>query len=407
MKRVALSVLLASLLASGVWAAGESEPNDVGGEVKFEVIDKRVTWTVKDYREDGKERVPVYYDNPGPVRPTHVAEVIIARESYPARSAQTVLRAIEKSPIAKKLSRDQQDFVRGGAAIWVDLESHRLPGHFSTWLYAVSEADARLVGQAYLDGLNRAIGERLAGYKEQLAKYQHELDNAQRELPKKQAQLKVCEDQYGAAKKARHEFEPDQEAFQSAQKTVTEMDRTLDALEIELIGIREKLKAVEQFRRSKSTKDLDSRIHYKLDEMFIEQTIELKGLEARRQLAEVIRAKERRFLSLLIEQDRLRSDVKDLEKLVRDRTNRVAGLQNQLDDPKPYWLPPKVYQNKVVIHRIKGGYTKQERERFENFQPTMEMYGDTELDKLMMMEAQKEEPTTGETKSTPEPKQKE
>lgn len=378
MKRLLISLFLTSFLIASVCPAAESEPNDTGSELKFELSKKRQSWTVEgDKTEKGEI---LYYDDPGPVRPTHVAEVILHRE-YPASStARVAMDRILKSPLAKKLSGAQQKFLKGEFAVWVEDESHRLPNCFSTWLYAVTEADAKLMAQAFLDGLNSLPGERIAEYQRQLTEFREQLNQAQRDLPKKEAELKVCEQQYSAAKKARHEFESDIEAPASSKQTIAEMDKTLDTLEIELVGIREKLKTVEQYRKgTKSGPYLSSELRVKLDEMFVEQMIELSGLEARRQLAEVIRAKEQRFLGLSNERERLKTEVNVLANSIEKSLHALTHIANRLNNPPTYMQPPKVYQNKVTIHPIKRVYTPEELEEFhKQMEMGMDMiYGET------------------------------
>jgi hypothetical protein len=365
MKRLLIFLLLASLLVADVCWAAEAEPNDTGSELRFEVSKKRRSWTVEGI-ETRKDEKPRYYDNPGPVRPTHVAEVILHRE-YPAvRSARAALDRMRASPLAKKLSKAQQQFIQEEFAVWVEDESHRLPNYFATWLYAVTEADAKSMAQAYLDGLNKMADERVADDKRRMTESREMLDEAQRDLPKKEAQLKVCEVQYDAAKQARHQFESDGEAAISAKQTIVEMDKTLDTLEIELVGIREKLKTVEQYRKgAKDGEGLSSQLRLKLDEMFVEQMIELSGLEARRELAELIRAKEQRFLGLSNEREKLRMEVNELGRSIDRSQRRIIHIRNELNNPPTYMQPPRVYQNKVTIHRIKGAYTPEELETFK------------------------------------------
>lgn len=376
MKRLLISLLLASLAAAEACSAAESEPNDVGSKLTFSLSETRQSWAVAEKNEKGET---IVYADPGPVKPMYVAELILRRD-YPRSITQRgVLAEIEKSPLAKKLSAAQRQFMKGEYAVRVEEESRRLPKYYPTWLYAVSEADAKLMAQACIDGLGRLADEGILEYRRRLAEQREKLDQAQRDLPKREAELKACEQEYNAAKQARHEFESDDEAAKSSMQTITEMDKALDTLQIELAGIRQKLKTVEQYRKgTKGGQDLSSELYLKLDEMFVEQMIELSGLEARREVAELIRAKEQRFLGLASERSELQRDVRDLKESVDRCKSWIADVQEQLKNPPAYLLPPKVYRNNVTIYRIKGAYTPEELERFKRVGEQM-MRGEEEM----------------------------
>jgi hypothetical protein len=375
MKRLTISIVLSALFAANLGAVEVAEPNDAGSELKFPASMTRKSWIFAVKDEKGET---LLYDDPGPVKPMYVAKLIMERDYPRSTTPKGVLAEIEKSPLAKKLSKAQQAFIEAGYAVWVDADDTLLPNYSPTWLYAVSEADARLMAQACLDGLARRADERVLEYKRNLAERKEQLDQATRELPKKEAELKACEDQYQSVKQARHEFESDDEAGKSAMQTIAEMDKTLDTLEIELAGIRKKLGAINEYRKTPQSMQDHDRLRklpdgmlVKLEQMFIEQTIELSGLEARREVAELIRAREQRFLGLASERSQLQRDVRDLKKSVDECTWWIADIRERLDHPTIEMLAPKVYNNSVTIYRIEGAYTpeelkEQERKRREH-----------------------------------------
>jgi len=346
MRAVTICIVLLVSLATHSAAAAQVEPNNAPLKLKFETSTEPRNWTVRGQQTEGGTWV--LYDNPpGLIRPTHIAEVVLHREFPRSTSERGVLEKIQDSPIAKKFSKAQQEFLKTGFAVLVDEEARRIPNHFSTWLYAVSEDDAKLMARAYIDGLNRFVNQRLGEYKRHLHESQQKLEQAQKELPGKQAKLKTCEDQYKPVKQDRHQFESDDEAAKSSRQTVTEMNRMLDALEIELIGTSEKLNTIEKYR--KGQEKLSSQLYLKLDEMFIEQTIELGSIEARRRVAEQIRAKEQRFLGLLTERSQLQRAVEDLRALISSLPELISHVTHELGNPTPDMLPPKVYQDTVAI----------------------------------------------------------
>jgi len=381
MRPVTISIVLSVLLATDAAAAAQAEPNDVRSELKFQTSSKRVDWTVRGEKTEGGKWL--LYDNPpGAIKPTHVAELVLHREYPRSTSERGVLEKIQDSPIAKKFSKAQQEFLKTGFAVWVDEESRRIPNYFSTWLYAASEDDAKLMAGAYIDGLNGLVNAKLTEYKRHLHESQQRLEQAQKELPEKQAKLKACEDRFKPVKQDRHQFESDDETAKSSQQTVTEMNKMLDMLEIEMIGTSEKLKTIEKYR--KGQEKLAGQLYLKLDEMFIEQMIELGSIEARIHMAEQIRAKEQRFLGLLTERSQLQRDTEDLKVLISSLPELISHITHELENPTPDMLPPKVYQDKVTIWRIKGGYTPEEEEKLGRMRRDMEK----EVEELYKMELQ-------------------
>ena len=350
MRPVTISIVLLALLVTNAAAAAQVEPNNAPLKLKFETGTEPRNWTVRGQKTEGGTWV--LYDNPpGLIKPTHIAEVVLHREFPRSTSERGVLEKIQDSPIAKKFSKAQQEFLKTGFAVWVEEEARRIPNHFSTWLYAVSEDDAKLMASSYIDGLNRSVNERLGEYKRHLHESQQKLEQAQKDLPEKQANLKAYEDQFKPVKQARHRFEPDDEAAKSSQQTVTEINRMLDTLVIEFVGTSEKLKTIEKYR--KGQEKLSSQLYIKLDEMFIEQTIELGSIEARRRMAEQIRAEEQRFLGLLTERSQLQGDIDHLKGLIATRPEVISQITHELENPTPDMLPPKVHQDKVTIYEVR------------------------------------------------------
>jgi len=351
MRPVTIFIVLSVLFIANLGATAVPEPNYAGSELKFKTIsDKPTEWKVP---LDTTGRKPkLYVDDPGgPIKPTHVARVSLHKDYPRSTSEHDTLDKIHDSPIFKKFSKSQQEFLRTEFAVRVDSDSNpEKPYHYySTWLYTVSEEDAKLMAQAYLDGLNRFIDQRVAEYKHELSKSQQRLDLAQKELPEKETKLKACEEQYKAVKDNTHRFSSDNEASELAKKTILEMDKTLDTLEIELAGIREKLNTIEKYRNKPNQRDA---ILARLDEMFVEQMIELSGLEARRQTTERLLAIQQRFLSLFNERKEQRSTVSRLKENIDDSKSRISYINNLLSNPRPNILPPKVYQNKVTIYPV-------------------------------------------------------
>jgi len=339
--QLVITVILACIIVPA-WSAEPNEPNEPKTELKFETSIETQIWTIVVGKTENDK--PMYYRDPGPVKPSYVAKVLL-HEDYPlAGSATGVMGLISESPIAKKFSKEQQKFFKTELVARID-SPERIPFYYSTWLYATSQEDAKLMVQAYIDGLNKSVEKGLSNYKQAISEYQQKLDKAQKELLENQKEFKEIEQSYQSIKDATHRFSDDGEAYDLAKASIVEMDKTLNALDIELAGIREKLKAIEKYRNEPNLRD-------KLNEMYIELMIEMSGLEARRKITEQIRTREQEFLYLYNKRSNLKSKVTGLEETIKDSKILIKNFTDELNNPRTGLQPPKVYQNTVTIYPV-------------------------------------------------------
>jgi hypothetical protein len=343
--------MLSVLLSTPLGATGVSEPNDTGSEIKFEIDNTARPWKVSLGKTE--EGLVLYADNPGPIRPTHVARIFLHEDSTSPllKNKKDVLKRIHESPLANQFSKSQRDFIKTEYAIRVDSDSiDAKPYHYySIWLYAVTEKDAKFMAQAYLDGLKKYADRIMVNQKRVLNEWEEKLRLAQKELPEKEKELKACEEEYKPVKNVMLGFSSEKEAAELAKKTILEMDKILDTLEIELAGIREKLKMIEKYRNEPQQREA---IRARLDEMFVEEMIELSGLEARRKTTERLRVEQQRFLGLFNERNELQRRVNHLRNAIKDSQDAIKHINELLKDPRPYMLPPKVYQNTIIIYPV-------------------------------------------------------
>ena len=126
------------------------------------------------------------------------------------------------------------------------------------------------------------------------------------------------------------------------------MDKKFNELAIELAGIRERLKTIEKYKQAAEGQET----YKKLDEMSIELTIELSGLEARRKVTEQIYEREQRFLTVFDRLSRLRSRVSSLNRSIDRNKERIEERTNYLKNLPPELQSPKVYRNTVTIYPV-------------------------------------------------------
>ena len=345
--RLAISVILTCMTAS-MWGA---EPNEPQVDLKFETNnDKSQLWIRRRPNELGR----------GPIKPTHVAVLYIQRPNQGFPKSQAEMREILNTPSGKSLSERQRDFLTASDALgWWGIDD--IQNHDMVLLYGVSEEDAKKTAQAFLEAAIEAVTARKREHQKYLSEITAQMSEIEKQLPEKRKQAKEAESKYREIKSVRYSSLGDSEAYDRAKETMFQMDKTLDALEIELAGIREKLGAINEYRKPAQDvqdvmrrKSLPDGMMAKLEEMFVEQTIELKSAEARKQTALKIRDREKAFLDLFRQWDDLEAEIVKLSKSLdelktqKNQHERYLYLVPAIAD----MTPPVVYQNKVTIYPV-------------------------------------------------------
>jgi len=281
------------------------------------------------------------------IRPTHVAEGFV--KSQYGRSLKPDI--FLKTSAGAALTAKQQKFMEEGTDDYIYLGPNMKGGSERFFrLYAVSEADARRMIEALIEILGERPKEIRLKYAKMLREAREEMAKAKGLLPGKEALLRSVKGEYDKSKESSHAFLADTEAAEQAKQTILEMGKMLDTLDVELAGIREKLKVIQDYWSQDGTWAKEA--FAKLQEMQIIQTIELKGAEARRKAAVAIRQREKDFLDLFDQWTSLDSEVKHLKSTIESREKRIAQIEAILANPKPDMLPPKIYQDKVVIYPV-------------------------------------------------------
>jgi len=350
--QIAIALVLTCNFA--LWAAEEpNDPND--SQIKIEISNEERPWMrcVSSPPQPGE----------GPIRPTHVVEVLISDEGQPTVPRN---RDLLDASVAATMSPKQRKFIEDSTALGYsrnegayvlaydrDAVRGRLDGRESRffYLYAVSEDDARKMIDAFIEIRAERPKQNRLQYVNKLRENREEMAKAKGLLPGKEALLLTVKAKYDKSKEYAHAFSADTEAAEHAKQTMLEMSKMLDTLDVELAGIREKLKVINDYQSKLG--EMSEEAFAKLQEMQIIQTIELKGAEARRKAAIAIRQREKDFFDLFDQWTSLDSEVKGLRSTIDIRQEHIAEYEAILANPKPAMLPPQIYQNKVTIYPVR------------------------------------------------------
>lgn len=340
-KRQLLSALFLACICASVLGA---EPNEAKTKLKFEIKNEKTGWKVK----VGKtaEGRPIYYDNPGFIRPTYVAELQINREGPGYQVESELTKEILKSCTAQYMSQKQKDFLATEFAVRLDIDYVVVPNYYSCSLYAVTENDVKKMVEAFIEVLtNKANGklqklqarkEELQGtiveIKKQIAEMESEIKNAEPDLDMIKNQIKYLN-------------------YVEAKEAIPEFTKMLNTLDIELSGIKSRLQTIEIYK-AKLGKEISLEHRFKLEQMFIEQTIELKAAEARKKTVVDLQNKAQSFYKLAQKVDHLVVDKANLGIRLTNSERNLGLIEERLANPPDELLPPKVLRNKVTIYPV-------------------------------------------------------
>ena len=294
----------------------------------------------------------------GPIKPSHVAVFHLRQPHYDMPNRNDEILQILQNPAGQNLSPQQQKFLNASDSIaWLGIQD--IKNHNTVYLYAVSQEDAKKMVQAYLEIPTKNANENIQRCEKYLKDAEERIIEIKKALPEKQKQADQMEPKYKEIRNTRYFSLSNNEAHEQGKETMLEMDKMLDVLEIELAGIREKMAVINEYRKTPQNaqdwarrKRLPDGMISKLDQMFVEQTIELKSAEAREQAAIKIRDRDKAFVVLHFQWIELSSEVRSLKGNLKDSERRVQEMEERLTNPRPEMLPPEIYQNKVTIYPV-------------------------------------------------------
>jgi len=342
-KRQLLIALILACICAPVLGA---EPNEVKTGLKFEISSELKPWVRNSQNERGR----------GPIKPTHVAEFFIrGNYSYPSFSGIEVIKTLLKSSAGRSTTQKQRQFVATSDAFAEMGYGNKVLNYRQFRLYGVSESDAKKMVQAFIQMLTDRANAKREEYLKLRKELEDKIGEVKKNLPEKETEAKAAKGKYNEIKKnPRYFILSDVGAYEKAEETILQMNNMLDTINIEIVGIRAKLETIEKYRADRDENQRVLKVAYdKLDYMFIEQMVELKGSEARKEAVLKIRKQEEEFLNSFDQWTGLERELDRLKDSVSTSERELRGVEERLAKPRPDMLPPKVYQNKVTIYPVR------------------------------------------------------
>ncbi len=337
-------LLIALLLVCTCGLTLGAEPNEAETELKIEIRNERPSPMLLRTR-----RLEPPYGST-----THCALLFIFGDWV--RLPTISVDAILATSAGRAMSQKQRELVSTLPFRYIDFGG-TIGNHTYFRLYGVGEDDTKKMVEAFIEILTEKADARMQEYEKFLNETKERIVDIIENLPEKQKQAKEAESKYNEIKDARYFSLYEGEAYKKARETMFQMAKMLDVLEIELVGIEVKLKAIEEYRSTHRLPDkrLSDNTVDKLEQMYVEQMIELRSAKARQNAALQIRERKKEFLNLFNLHRSLRTEVHGLENDLYESEKELSELEERLANPKPDMLPPKVFQNKVTIYPVQGG----------------------------------------------------
>ncbi|KPL21506.1 MAG: hypothetical protein AMJ75_09850 [Phycisphaerae bacterium SM1_79] len=335
------------------------EPNQPASKLEFKTDQKQRPWVIEKS------------EDPAPVIPRYVAELYI--RWYHAQPNDPNGTALSETSAGKSLSDLQRNFVKTQQAIVVDSAGvgkyssniGKFPfGRKRYSLFAVSEADAKKMASAVVEFLAQRgttnAQRRMKSHIQKLLDLQKETT---RRVAQAKEQLADKDDESTAAygkyqesvKNSTYSLHSLADVPDELRKTIFEMNKMLDSLDIEIAGMKAKISAVDQYTRTHGHELSNSpELKSMLAQMSIRENIELIGAETRRRailgskkgrehlygLYNHWRDLEKECNSLRISSDRAAEDLRKIENELADlQACRVHSFE--------------VEQNNVFIHPVR------------------------------------------------------
>jgi len=331
-----LSLLILVTLASASFA---NDPNELIKKITFEQGIMTPSW--RPHR-------------PASITPTWAAGLTLrspihTRTGYGRIS--DIFRRYVREQQGIPFSEGQRTFLAGAHDVGLDnIHTGRLtaeyrredPNHSVVILYAASREDAEHMAKVYLRFAVEHHYREIERCRSSILRVSERIASTKKRIPE-------LEEAVAANQQAMTELKKSvpYRTIEEAMQAIGELDRMLNAIEIEIAGIHARIEAIQKYQE-----DVKAPLAIKRNcpVLFIEESIALQGAEARRHTAGRLRHQANTFIDLSqalpILKAEHRNRAKDLPKL----EGQLSEAQRELAYAEE--REPKVLDNKVFIYRL-------------------------------------------------------
>lgn len=348
-RKYQVSIVLVLIYTCTAALAGGSNKGKT--ELKFEISSEETRW-IRDNEQLCR----------GPIKPRYVAAVFISDDHYFSYlpDSEEVEKILKTSAAYQSMSLQQQSFLTKSGALFKIDTGETVSNYTYYRLYAVSHDDAKKMAEALIEVLSHQRTTILI-YKDLLRGRQEKLLVTEVLLRNQDVHAAADLADFRRSIKGAHYLSIDQ-----AKEAVSELNKMLNNLDIEIAGMRAKQVAItkqKQMLKAKQKAIIDNKLHeeisssdifrilLKLEEMSVDLLIEMEAAEVRKMTASDLRKQAEDFFNQMnYKQIELQRSANRLEGNLHDLKRQICEIKEKLNTEI---LPPKVFQNKVTIYPVR------------------------------------------------------
>lgn len=229
-------------------------------------------------------------------------------------------------------------------------------------LFAVTDLDAGIMAQVFVrwlaeDGTANAQG-KMKEHIDTLPEIQQQLiteiakakENAHAKNKEMDPALRAYKEEVDHSPYALY---PISDVPNEVRKSILDMEKMLNALEIEIAGIHSKLSAIKKYSTQKDVLDSET-LTIALKEMAIREDIELVGTESRRQATMDTMKRQKELYQLYTAFSVIKAEVETLEDSIKRNEKELEQVEKELSRGESGALPFSVENNKVTTRPIQA-----------------------------------------------------
>jgi hypothetical protein len=214
-------------------------------------------------------------------------------------------------------------------------------------LYAVTEQDARKMAQAFFACARAEFREHIQGTEKWLRKLSEEIAQGKKRITE-------VEEQMAAAQKALEEVQRSvpYHSESEAHEAVAELDRMVTNAQVEIAGIKARIETIQGYQHGGPGYSRSEETLPRLAMIFIEESIALRGAQAREQMATTLRRQANRFIDLTATLARAVAEKPTLTASLEKGQKQLEAYQRDLTSAPE--KEPRI-PDKVLIYQVSWG----------------------------------------------------
>jgi uncharacterized coiled-coil DUF342 family protein len=212
-------------------------------------------------------------------------------------------------------------------------------------LYAVTQEDAQKMAQAYLQYTEDTFRVDVRGFGRNVQHGVEEIESTKKKMAEAEKRIEETQkslDEFQKTVPYRTESE--------AHEAIGELDRMLNAAQVEIAGIKAKIATIQEYQRGGPGYSRSEETRSRLAMIYIEESIALRGAQAREQMATRLREQANRYVDLRSTLANAPEEKKKLEGELANAQSYVSSYQLNLARAREN--EPKI-PVKVVIYPVK------------------------------------------------------